>query len=132
MPKIIKQKDYNYKNSILVKPEDLNPAGTLFGGRLLEWLDEKGAIFCYCQLQYEGLVVTKLISEINFVSSAQNGDIIEFGFKTVEIGKSSITISCVVKNKFTKKEILRISKMVFVKVDPETKKSVPHGFILEK
>jgi acyl-CoA hydrolase len=131
MSKIIKKKDYNYKNSILVKPEDLNPAGSLFGGRLLEWLDEKGAIFCYCQIDFQGLIVTKLISEINFVSSAKNGDIIEFGFKTVSLGKSSIAISCIVKNKHTKTEILRIEKMVFVYVDPETKKAIPHGFILE-
>ena len=131
MSKKIKNKDYNFKNSILVKPEDLNPAGTLFGGRLLEWLDEKGAIFAYCQLEYNGLIVTKFISAINFVSSAQNGDIIEFGFKTTAVGSSSLTISCVVKNKHTKKDILKIESMVFVNVDPETKKSIPHGFTLE-
>lgn len=78
---IKKRKDFLYNNSILIKPEDLNPAGNLFGGRLLEWLDEKAALFSYCQLNYEALIVTKLISEINFVSSAKNGDIIEFGFK---------------------------------------------------
>ena len=28
-----------------VKPEDLNPNHTLFGGRLLEWIDEEAEIF---------------------------------------------------------------------------------------
>lgn len=28
-----------------VKPEDLNPNGTLFGGRLLQWVDEEAALY---------------------------------------------------------------------------------------
>jgi len=28
-----------------IKPEDLNPNGSLFGGRLLSWIDEEAAIF---------------------------------------------------------------------------------------
>ena len=28
-----------------VKPEDLNPNGTLFGGRLLAWIDEEAALY---------------------------------------------------------------------------------------
>lgn len=129
--KIIKKKDFNFNNSILVKPEDLNPAGNLFGGRLLEWLDEKAALFCYCQLKYEALIVTKFMSEINFVSSAKNGDIIEFGFKVVKVGNTSITIEGFIKNKITKKEILKIDEIVFVNMDKETGKPVPHGFILK-
>ncbi len=29
----------------LVQPQDLNVRGTLFGGRLLAWVDEEAAIF---------------------------------------------------------------------------------------
>ena len=29
-----------------VKPEDLNPNSTLFGGRLLAWIDEIGRASC--------------------------------------------------------------------------------------
>ena len=29
----------------LVKPEDLNPANFLFGGRIMEWADEAGALY---------------------------------------------------------------------------------------
>jgi acyl-CoA hydrolase len=28
-----------------VKPEDLNPNGSLFGGKLLAWIDEEAALY---------------------------------------------------------------------------------------
>ncbi|MDC3181432.1 acyl-CoA thioesterase, partial [Flavobacteriaceae bacterium] len=63
-----------------VKPEDLNPNGTLFGGRLLEWIDEEAALYTIIQLE-NSRIVTKYISEINFMSSAKQGDIVELGIE---------------------------------------------------
>ena len=34
-----------------VKPEDLNANETLFGGRLLAWIDEEAVIYAMCQLE---------------------------------------------------------------------------------
>jgi acyl-CoA hydrolase len=50
----------------------------LFGGSLLKWIDEEAAIYAILQLG-NGRAVTKYISEINFVSSALQGDLIEMG-----------------------------------------------------
>lgn len=124
-------KDFLYNNSILIKPEDLNPAGKFFGGRALENIDEKAVIFAYCQLSYPDVLVTKSISEINFVSSASNGDIVEFGFRTIKVGRTSLTIECIVRNKTTGETIIHIDKMVFVNVNKETLKPTPHGFTEE-
>lgn len=33
-----------------VKPEDLNPNGSLFGGKLLAWIDEELALFSIIEL----------------------------------------------------------------------------------
>ena len=33
-----------YRTRKLIKPSDLNPRGTLFGGQLLKWIDEEAAI----------------------------------------------------------------------------------------
>lgn len=109
----------------LIKPEDLNAHGTLFGGSVLAWIDEEAAIYVYCQLG-RGNIVTKFMSEIDFVSSAKLGDIIEIGMETVKFGKSSITIRCEVRNKFTKDTIIRIDTIVFVYLDDEGKPT-PHG-----
>ena len=35
----------NFHTRKWVKPEDLNPNGTLFGGSLLRWIDEEAAIY---------------------------------------------------------------------------------------
>lgn len=108
-----------------VKPEDLNPNNTLFGGSLLKWIDEEAVIYAIVQLENPH-VVTKLISEINFISAPQQGDIIELGLVATEFGKSSITLRCEVRNKLTREPILSIDRLVFVNLNPEGK-PVPHG-----
>lgn len=103
----------NFHTRKWVKPEDLNPNGTLFGGSLLRWIDEEAAIYAIVQLDNQR-VVTKYMSEINFLSSARQGDIIELGITATAFGKTSITMYCEVRNKITRKSILTIDKMVFV------------------
>lgn len=109
----------------LVKPQDLNASGTLFGGSVLSWIDEEAAIFVTCQLN-QGNIVTKYMTEINFVSSAGLGDIIEIGMETVSFGRTSITVRCVVRNKFSKETIIKIDKIVFVHLD-ENGRPAPHN-----
>lgn len=115
----------NFHTRKWVKPEDLNPNGTLFGGTLLRWIDEEAVIYAIVQLG-NPLVVTKFISEINFVSSARKGDIIELGIKATHFGRTSISMRCVVRNKITRKTILSIDKLVFVNLN-ENGDPIPHG-----
>ena len=88
----------------LVMPNDLNYANSLFGGRALEWIDEEAAIYAICQLE-TNVLVTKHIGEISFESPAMVGDVVEFGLTTKNVGITSITVSCLVRNKITKKTI---------------------------
>ena len=108
-----------------VKPEDLNPNGTLFGGRLLQWIDEEVALYAIIQLEIPK-TVTKFMSEINFVSSAKQGDIVEIGIDVVKFGTTSITLSCEVRNKITRKTIIAIDKIIMVSLDEEGK-PLAHG-----
>jgi len=109
----------------LIKPQDLNAHGTLFGGSVLSWIDEEAAIFVSCQLG-KGNIVTKYMTEINFVSSAGLGDIIEIGMETVKFGRTSITVRCEVRHKFSKETIIKIDEIVFVYLD-EDGKPTEHG-----
>lgn len=109
----------------MVKPGDLNGRKTLFGGRMLEWIDEEAAIFAACQLDNTN-VVTKTISEVDFVQTAHIGDIVEIGMDVVKFGTTSITICCDVRNKNTKNTIVKIDKIVFVLLD-ENDRPTPHG-----
>ena len=75
-------------------------------------------------------MVTKYVSEIDFISSAKQGEVIEIGLELLSVGTTSITFACLVRNIFSKKEILSIDKIVFVQVD-EAEKAMPHGKTFE-
>lgn len=108
-----------------VKPEDLNPNGTLFGGKLLSWIDEELALYTIIQFE-NSKVVTKYMSEINFTSSAKQGDVIEIGIDVVRFGHTSITLECEVRNMMTRETIITIDKTVMVNLG-EDGKSKAHG-----
>lgn len=108
-----------------VKPEDLNPNKTLFGGRLLEWNDEEAALYSIVQLE-NSHVVTKFMSEINFMASAKEGDIIEIGIEVVKFGNTSLVLQCEVRNKMTHETIITVDKITMVNLDADGKPK-PHG-----
>ena len=120
--KIIKMRFHTRK---WVKPEDLNPNGTLFGGKLLAWIDEELALYTIVQLE-NARIVTKYMSEINFRSSAKQGDIIEIGIDVIKFGVTSITLKCEARNMMTRETIITIDQTIMVNVD-ENGKPTPHG-----
>ena len=107
----------------LVTPADLNPRGTLHGGQLLKWIDEEGGIHAALELQ-TGLIVTKYISEIDFKFPVLLGDVVEIGMQTVEIGKSSCTLTCQVRSLHADKIVVTVDKIVYVRVN---KYGLPKG-----
>ena len=108
-----------------VKPEDLNPNSTLFGGKLLAWIDEELALYSIIQLE-SYRIVTKHMSEINFRSSAKQGDIVEIGIDVVKFGTTSITLKCEARNLMTRETILTIDTITMVSLDIDGKPSA-HG-----
>lgn len=100
----------------LVKPEDLNANNTLFGGRLLEWVDEEAAIYAAIESRHKR-VVTKSISAINFIAPARQGDVVEIGVALKRVGKTSLTLEVQVRDLTTQNIIVNIDEMVFVCVD---------------
>jgi len=108
-----------------VKPEDLNPNKTLFGGKLLAWIDEEAALYSIVQLENPH-VVTKFMSEINFMASAQQGDIVEIGIEVLKFGSTSLVLRCEVRNKMTHETIITVDRITMVNLD-ETGKPKPHG-----
>ena len=118
-----------FRTRKLIKPEDLNERNTLFGGRLMSWIDEECAIYCACQMKTHQ-IVTKYISEMNFMSPAYQGDMIEIGVETVSVGRTSLTLSAVVRNKDTKENLIQVDRLVFVSVDAAGR-PVPHALALQ-
>ena len=118
--------DLRFRTQKWVRPEDLNANGTLFGGSLLKWIDEEATIYTIVQMGNRR-VVTKLMSEIHFVASAQEGDIIEMGLTATEFGRSSLTMRAEVRNMITRNSILTIDRIVFVNLGDDGRPA-PHGY----
>lgn len=108
-----------------VKPEDLNPNQTLFGGKLLAWIDEEAALYGAIQLENQK-VVTKFMSEINFLSSARQGDIVEIGIEPIKFGRTSLELNCEVRNKMTRETIITVERIVLVNIGTDGNPT-PHG-----
>ena len=106
-----------------VKPADLNQHGALFGGRLMEWVDEEAAIIAGVQLGTVS-IVTRHMSAVDFVARADRGDL---PYGVSRFGRTSVTLSCVVENVATAQVILTLAEIVFVAVD-DAGLPVAHGF----
>ena len=114
-----------FRTRKVVKPAHLNSRNTLFGGRLLEWIDEECGVYAACQMETQTLV-TKSMTEINFLAPARQGDVVEIGVETVDVGRCTITVGCHVRIKRTKQEIISIDEIMFVNVD-DNGRPVRHG-----
>lgn len=79
----------------IVMYEDLNAAGTIFGGKLVAWIDEGTAIYASCQMNARRIVTVK-ISELIFNQPAKLGNVLEIWCKVLKRGRTSITIQSIV------------------------------------
>lgn len=79
--------------SHLIRPEDLNHHGTLFAGRMAEWMVE-GCFIAASRLlgRPEDIVCVK-VHGMHFRRPAQRGDILELRSRVVWVGRTSLTVS---------------------------------------
>lgn len=78
--------------SHLIKPEDLQHHGTLFAGRMADWLIETCFIAACRLVGNPEDVLCVQVHGINFKKSATNGDIIEIKARIALVGATSITV----------------------------------------
>ena len=100
----------------LVMPTDLNSRGTLFGGKLLAWVDDEASVFAAVESGAD-LVATKYISEMNFQAPSYLGDVLEIGMEVTSTTRVSITLKCHVRELRSKRDIVGIDRMVFIAID---------------
>ena len=116
--------------SHLIRPEDLQHHGTLFAGRMAEWLVET-CFIAACRLvgKPEDIVCVQ-IHAMNFEKPATNGDIIEIRARIAFLGTKSITIHA--QAFINEAEIPSVSGMAtFVTVDKHGK-PYAHGLSLSE
>lgn len=111
----------------------LNAGHSLFGGLLVQWVDEAASIYVMRLLGTRN-VVTKKISEVIYDEPTYLGDILDIFMRVKDVGRTSITIECVVQARKVEahentRTILNCN-LVFVKVDG-IGKPAPHNFKIE-
>ena len=93
--------------------------GNLFGGTMLGWLDEAGAIFA-CEACDTPRMVTKKISEVVFNKPIRPGQIIKIYGNVKNVGNRSITISLEARRHSVyngSQRIVLTTDMTFVRID---------------
>ncbi|WP_096272556.1 acyl-CoA thioesterase [Paucisalibacillus globulus] len=74
----------------LVLPPDTNHLDTIFGGKVLAYIDEIAAIAA--MKHSRNVVVTASIDEVNFLSSAKVGDILTLEGVVISTGNTSMEV----------------------------------------
>ena len=73
----------------LVLPEHLNHYGFLFGGHLLNWIDE--VAYITATIEFPGSqFVTVAMDNVEFKQSIQNGEVLKFIVEQQRLGNSSV------------------------------------------
>jgi acyl-CoA thioesterase YciA len=80
---------------VLMMPRDTNGHGTIFGGVILSYIDQAGAI----EARRQGLqfMVTVSMDKVVFHEPVFVGDLVSFWTETLRIGTTSITTKVVVE-----------------------------------
>ena len=105
-------------------PRDTNGHGTIFGGVLLAYIDQAGAIATrpYCDL-----VVTVKMNEIVFHAPVYVGDVVSFYAAVTRVGRTSITVKVVVTAERWRRtdETVKVTEaeVVYVNVDEKRRPS---------
>lgn len=75
---------------VIMMPRDTNPNGTIFGGLILSYIDQAGAV--EVRQHSDQRFVTVAMHEVKFLAPVLVGDLVSFYTETERIGKTSITV----------------------------------------
>lgn len=103
----------------LCKASDLGVHGNLFGGKMLSWLDEAGAIMATRICKTKKMVTVKMDGIEFHTPVKENHDVIIYG-EVESMGTSSITLNLTAKrySVYDEKELEVCSvKVVFVRIN---------------
>src|SRR5262245_9685568 len=81
---------------VIMMPRDTNPRGTIFGGVVLSYIDQAGAIGARRDIVRQGgsppFLVTVAINRVEFKHPVLVGDVVRFMTRVVKMGRTSVTM----------------------------------------
>jgi acyl-CoA thioesterase YciA len=115
---------------VVMMPRDCNPHGTIFGGVILSYIDQAGAIGARREVIRAGglppALVTVAINRVEFKQPVLIGDVVRFLTRQVRIGHTSITMQVRVEAE-RGEHVLHVTEaeLVYVAVDLSTAERRP-------
>lgn len=80
----------------VMMPRDTNPHGTIFGGVLLSFIDQAGAVGALHEIRRSGWpeqpIVTVAMNRVEFHEPVFVGDVVSFWTHVAKVGTTSLTI----------------------------------------
>jgi acyl-CoA thioesterase YciA len=108
---------------VVMMPRDTNPYGTIFGGVILSYIDQAGAIGARREVARAGgplpFLVTVAINKVEFRQPVLVGDVVRFLTRLIRIGRTSITMQVSVEAE-RGDQVLHVTEaeVVYVGIDP--------------
>ena len=75
---------------VVMLPKDTNALGTIFGGVILSYIDQAGAVEAHRTVA--GRIVTVAMREVVFHAPVFVGDLVTFWTTTTRVGTTSVTV----------------------------------------
>lgn len=113
---------------VIMMPRDTNPNGTIFGGVLLSYIDQAGAIGAREHAPHR--FVTVAMDSVEFHQPVHVGDVLSFFTSVRRVGRTSLTMHVRVEaERFENpREVVQVTEAVitYVAID-EQRQAIPHG-----
>ncbi len=122
---------------VVMMPRDTNPHGTIFGGILLSYIDQAGALGARHEVVRGGgpppMLVTVALNRVEFRQPVLVGDVVTLRTSLVRIGRTSITVHISVQAE-RNGQLLQVTEAeaVYVGVDPHDSDRRPIPLLPER
>ena len=80
---------------VIMMPKDTNALGTIFGGVILSYIDQAGAVEAHRTCP--GRIVTVSMHEVVFHAPVFVGDLVSLFTRTIRVGNTSVTVDVLVE-----------------------------------
>jgi len=115
---------------VVMMPADVNPSGTIFGGVLLSYIDQAGAVGARREVIKAGgkppVLVTVAMNRVEFKKPVLVGDVVRFLSCLVRLGRTSVTMHVLVEAE-RGQEVLQVTEaeVTYVGIDPRSPERRP-------
>ena len=104
---------------VIMMPKDTNALGTIFGGIILSYIDQAGAVEAHRRVRNR--VVTVAMREVEFHHPVFVGNLVSFYADTIRVGRTSITVKVTVEaeRRTAVKKVVKVTEaeVIYVQVD---------------